>query len=71
MNTELTAMVSRVIPRKDVQAMIKALRVAGLTVIKGTRGMYTCGKDDKELFAACPGRNGYLVRMRKDLFVTQ
>ena len=70
MSTE-SNMIARAIPKKDTQAMIKALRAAKLDVVKDSTGGYTC-KDPiwgKLLFRALPGRRNYLVRMRRDLFV--
>ncbi len=52
----------------NTQAMIKALRAAGLTVNKDSLGGYECKQDDTLLFAALPGRFNYLLRMRADLF---
>ena len=71
-----SSMIVRVIPKRDTQAMIKALRDADLDVIKDSSGMYHCsfyrkieGKEKQvKLFTAMPGRRGYLVRMRADLF---
>lgn len=62
-------MIARAVPKRDTQAMIKALRDAGLEVTK--QGMkYECRSPDGQLlFAALNGRNNYLVRMRRDLFV--
>ena len=69
-------MITRVIAKKATQSMIKALRDADLDVIKDNSGMYHCsfyrkidGKEKQvKLFTAMPGRRGYLVRMRADLF---
>jgi 5-enolpyruvylshikimate-3-phosphate synthase len=62
-------MIARAIGKRDVQSMIKALRAAGLEVTK--EGMkYECRSPSGELlFMALNGRNNYLVRMRRDLFV--
>ena len=61
-------MIVRAVPKKNTQAMIKALRGAKLTVTKDSLGMYECKQNDLLLFAAMPGRLNYLVRMRADLF---
>ena len=72
-------MITRLVPKKDTQQMIKALRSAKLNVLRDSGGMYHCdipakNKDGSEtlmrLFTAMPGRNGYLIRMQKDLFTT-
>lgn len=64
---KMSEMIVRVLPKRDVQKRIKALRDAGLTVNK--KGpIYECRLDDMMLFTAMNGRNGYLVRMREDLF---
>ena len=61
-------MIARMIPKQDVQQMIKALRAAGLDVDK-QNGIYVCEHPQNGLlFKAMPGNNGYLVRMRSDLF---
>lgn len=60
-------MIVRAVPKKNTQAMIKALRDAKLTVTK-EHGIYECKQGDVLLFAAMPGRLNYLVRMRADLF---
>lgn len=64
----MTNMIARAIPKSNTQAMIKALRAAGLTVDRDSLGMYTCEQNGATLFAAMPGRLNYLVRMRADLF---
>jgi hypothetical protein len=62
-------MIARRITKRDTQAMIKALRKAGLTVDKSGMGAYTCEHPKAGLlFKALPGRHDYLVRMREDLF---
>lgn len=61
-------MIVRAVPKKNTQAMIKALRDAKLTVKKTDGGIYECKQNDTLLFAAMPGRRNYLVRMRADLF---
>lgn len=61
-------MVARVVKANNVNAMIKALRQAGLTVEK-KHDMFICEHPQNGLlFKAAPGNNGYLVRMRSDLF---
>jgi hypothetical protein len=60
-------MIARVIPKKNVQAMIKALRAAKLNVAKTDSG-YECSLNGALLFQAMNGRRNYLVRMRADLF---
>lgn len=61
-------MIARAVPKPQTQAMIKALREAGLDVTK-SGGRYEChSKNGELLFAALNGRNNYLVRMRADLF---
>ena len=68
--------------KRDTQAQIKALRAAGITVVKDSGGMYSADmtqhgvKDGVRtgntktirLFTAMPGRNGYLIRRVSDLF---
>ena len=65
----MSKMISRVIAKRDVQGMIKALRAAKFEVTKDDGGMYRCeaGKHGV-IFQAMPGRSGYLVRMLEDLF---
>ena len=60
-------MIARVIPKKNVQAMIKALRAANLEVVKTDSG-YECSSNGELLFQAMNGNRNYLVRMRSDLF---
>jgi hypothetical protein len=61
-------MIARLIDKKSTQDMIKVLRDAGLEVEK-RNGMYVCEHEKAGLlFKAAPGNNGYLVRMRSDLF---
>jgi len=61
-------MIVRAVPKKNTQAMIRALRGAKLTVNKDSLGGYQCKQGDTLLFAAIPGKLNYLVRMRADLF---
>lgn len=63
----MTNMIARRIPKQNVQAMIRALRDAGLTVTKDG-GIYECKQGEQLLFCALNGRRDYLVRMRSDLF---
>mgnify|MGYP003632724465 CR=1 FL=1 len=60
-------MISRLISKPNTQAMIKALRSAGLTVDKLSAG-YECKQGDTLLFKAMNGSRGYLVRMQPNLF---
>ena len=60
-------MIARVIPKRNVQAMIKALRAAKLNVVKVDSG-YECSLNGELLFQAMNGRRAYLVRMRSNLF---
>ncbi len=62
-----TGMIARQIPKRNVQAMIAALRGAGLTVTKDG-GIYSCDFEGKRIFTALNGRRDYLVRMQPDLF---
>lgn len=78
----MTNSITRLCTKPDTQARIKALRAAGLTVVKDSGGMYSADFEQKgmrdgvptgntktiRLFTAMPGRNGYLVRMQADLF---
>lgn len=73
-------MIVRLVPKKETQAMIRALRDAGLKVEKDNGGMYSCDftlatkpgdtgePKTRRLFTAMPGSRGYLVRMQQDLF---
>lgn len=61
-------MIVRAVPKRDTQAMIRALRDAKLTVTKDGSGFYMCKLDGDTLFAAMPGRLNYLVRMKANLF---
>jgi hypothetical protein len=61
-------MIVRAVPKKNTQAMIRALRSAKLTVTKDDGGFYQCKHDGVTVFAAMPGRLNYLVRMQPDLF---
>ena len=69
--------------KPETQKQIRSLRQAGLAVVKDSGGMYTCDFIQTEvnkngirtgntktirLFSAMPGRNGYLIRRRADLF---
>lgn len=70
--SENMKMIARVVSKVNTQAMIKALRGAGLTVDRHNDGHYTCiggSNGTLLLFRAMPGRNGYLIRMREELFV--
>lgn len=62
-----STMIARVASKPDTQAMLKALRDAGLTVTKLDSG-YECLLDGVTLFRAMNGRRNYLIRMRADLF---
>lgn len=61
-------MIVRALPKRDTQAMIRALRSAKLTVDKDCGGMYSCDFEGERIFTACPGRRNYLIRMRANLF---
>ncbi len=68
--------------KPETQKQIRALRQAGLTVVKDSGGMYSAdfiqyGTKDGvrtgntksiRVFTAMPGRNGYLIRRAADLF---
>ena len=54
-------MLTRLWTKKQTQSAIKALRDAGLTVIKLDAG-YECMMNEKLLFKAMVGTNGYLIR---------
>ena len=72
LTSENMNMVARVVSKVNTQGMIKALRAAGLTVDRHADGHYTCTGGSTGtllLFRAMPGRNGYLIRMREELFV--
>ena len=74
--------ITRLCSKPDTQAQIKALRAAGLKVVKDSGGMYsadyvqhavkngerTGNTKTIRLFTAMPGRNGYLVRRVANLF---
>ena len=64
---KVNKMISRIIAKKDTQEMIKALRAAGLTVTRLDSG-YECYHNEKLVFKAMQGNNGYLVRMLEGLF---
>jgi len=61
--------VTRIYPKRTLQAMLKALRSAGLTVTRLDAG-YEC-KTDKGLVVlkAMNGSRGYLTTHAADLFV--
>jgi hypothetical protein len=64
--------ITRVLPKREVQNMIKAIRSSGLKV-KKIDGGYICkaiSHENKpiEIFKAMHGNNGYLVRMVDNLF---
>lgn len=63
-------MIARVVSKRNTQSMIGALRAAGLTVSKIASGYECFGGSTGELllFRAMIGNNGYLIRMREDLF---
>jgi hypothetical protein len=63
-----TQMIVRALPKRDTQAMIRALRAAKLTVEKDCAGMYSCDFEGARIFTAMPGRRNYLIRMRANLF---
>ncbi len=63
----MSNMIARQIPKQNVQAMIRALRAAGLTVTKDGQ-FYSCDHEGARVFTALNGRRDYLVRMRADLF---
>jgi len=68
--------------KPETQKQIKALRDAGLIVVKDSGGMYSCDFEQKgmrdgkptgntktiRLFTAMPGRRGYLIRRQANLF---
>lgn len=61
-------MIARRISKPEVQKMIKALREAGLPVVKSGFG-YKCEHPKAGLlFQAMNGHHDYLVRMKQDLF---
>ena len=65
--------ITKVLPKREVQNMIKAIRSSGLKV-KKIDGGYICkavNPDQKEpitVFKAMHGNNSYLVRMVDNLF---
>lgn len=77
-----TETITVICTKRDTQAQIKALRAAGLTVVKDSGGMYsaeftqhgtkngvrTGNTKTIRLFTAMPGRNGYLIRRVANLF---
>jgi len=60
-------MISRIWTKKQTQDTIKTLRNANLTVEKINSG-YECKVNDKLVFKAMIGSNGYLVRYDENLF---
>lgn len=60
--------VSRILPKRTVQLMLKGLRNGGLSVKKLDNGYECIAHDGTLLFRAMNGKNGYLVRMQDDLF---
>lgn len=79
MKTETITVVNS---KPETQKQIRALRAAGLTVVKDSGGMYsvdflqhatkngerTGNTKTIRLFTAMPGRNGYLIRRVANLF---
>lgn len=65
-------MIARVADKVNTQAMIKALRAAGLKVTgtakKGYKSYHGFEADENLVFSAIPGRTGYLIRLRENLF---
>lgn len=62
-------MISRIIPKKELQKMILACRNSGLNVIKTNMGYDVVSKNYQHLLLkAAIGRKDYLVRMEHDLF---
>lgn len=64
--------ITRKIPKKNLQAMIKACRAAKLNVVKTNMGYKVyAGKvtdENKNVLTAMIGRNDYLVTMADNLF---
>lgn len=54
--------------KKQTQEIIKALRAAGLPVVK-TESKYEVNIDGKTIFRAMQGTRGYLVTYIDDLFI--
>jgi biotin operon repressor len=61
-------MISKIWTKPQTQQAIKSLRDAGLTVDKLNAG-YECKINDKLLFKAMIGSQGYLVRYDANLFM--
>ena len=65
--------ITKVLPKREVQNMIKVIRSGGLKV-KKIDGGYICKaigpgqKEPVEVFKAMSGNNSYLVRMVDNLF---
>lgn len=66
-------MITRILSKPVLQSMLKALRAAGLDVVKSASGAYTVtpkGFDAKNyVLKALPGKKNYIVRLESDLFV--
>ena len=60
-------MLSRIWTKTQTQTTIKQLRKSGYIVSKLNSG-YECMLDDKIIFKAMNGQNGYLVRYEESLF---
>ena len=60
--------IARVLPKVEVQKMLKALRDAGLTVEKLSMGYSVKTRKGFEVFRAMNGGRAYLVRMAENLF---
>jgi len=63
-------MISRIYSKPTVQAMLKALRKAGVFTVTKISSGYEVKHGDKLVFRAMNGRNDYLVRHTEDLFTT-
>lgn len=64
-------MVSRVISKSNLQAMLKACRFAGLKVVlhdDGGSKRYTVHAGDELVLQALNGSRSYLVRLNSNLF---
>jgi len=58
-----------VLDHEHVQAMVKALREAGIEVTGNARKGYLAKARGEEIFGALPGRNGtYLVKHPREMF---
>jgi hypothetical protein len=66
-NKGVKDMITLVASKPQAQAMIIALRLAGLNVEKDSYG-YWCKVNGREVFRAMRGTRGYLVRHIEDLF---